>query len=153
MFTQKVSDILSALLIFLFLYTGLSKLVEHARFISQLRESPWKLLADNSSWFTWALPIGEVLICILLIIPKYRKLGFWFSGLLLVAFEIYLTALVTSGKHLPCSCGGIIKYLTWTQHIFFNMAFLIISIWGIYTEKRLNKKDIPLNDFNISLAE
>lgn len=136
LFSQRISDILSALLVLLFLYTGLSKLMDHKIFLIQLMESPWLWLSQNKSWVTWFLPIGEILISIALIIPRFRIIGYWSSALLLITFILYISILMVSGIHLPCSCGGIMASLSWTQHIFVNFIFLLVSIWGIVIENK-----------------
>lgn len=142
MFSPKFSDIISALLVLLFLYTGLSKLMDHTLFHIQLAESPWKLLSGNAKWFSYALPIGEIVLAMALIIPKSRLLGYWTSVILLTAFIIYLSILLTSGVHLPCSCGGIIALLSWKQHLIFNILFAAFAVWGILIEKRNHIRQI-----------
>ncbi|WP_442892031.1 hypothetical protein [Chryseobacterium sp. VD8] len=39
---------------------------------------------------------------------------------------------------MPCSCGGVIKNLTWPQHLIFNLFFVVITSLAI----RVNKKNL-----------
>jgi uncharacterized membrane protein len=145
MLSSKISNILSALLVLLFVYTGVSKLVDHHIFLSQLVRIPWRLLVSNASWFSYALPTLELLISMALIIPRLRQLGYWLSAVLLISFIIFLVIMLSQGLDLPCSCGGIIVYLTWRQHVIFNLVFTLISIWGILIERKHNIETMPEN--------
>lgn len=144
MFSQRTSDILAAILILLFMYTGLSKLIDNDVFKSGLIHSPWQLLVSNASWIAISLPIGEIIIAIILLIPnpKIRIVGYLTSSMLLFSFVIYLVFWLSTGKHLPCSCGGIIKYLNWTQHVYFNLVFIIMSLWGALICNKLIRQNL-----------
>ena len=126
-------DIVSALLILLFLYTGLSKLLHSLTFLGQLKQSPWPLISNNAEFISWSLPWLEIVTVALLVIPfkGIRTAGFYLSAILMIAFTTYVFVLLVSGRHLPCSCGGVIAYLSWKQHLLFNLVFLILSIWAI----------------------
>jgi len=41
--------------------------------------------------------------------------------------------------HLPCSCGGVIRELSWRDHLFFNVCFTVLAAVGISVEKKQNK--------------
>lgn len=135
--SQKIIiEICAALLILLFAYTGLSKLMEYEVFKIQLEASPWPLLARSASVVAWALPVTELLLMVLLLIPKTRLLGFWLSLGIMIFFTLYLSILLLSGVKLPCSCGGVIKYMPWKWHLLFNIAFVATAILGIIQTKR-----------------
>lgn len=142
MFSRKVSDALVAPLILILFYTALMKLIDHGAFASNLADSPWRLIAVSRLWFSWALPITELITTAALVIPKLRLWGFSLSAVLFTAFTSYLSYFLIAKSHLPCSCGGIIGYLNWHQHLFLNSIFLLISIWGITSEIKLHRKYI-----------
>jgi hypothetical protein len=50
-------------------------------------------------------------------------------------------------KHLPCSCGGVIKKLTWPQHLAFNIFFLLIAMTGIILQRKHTRKNIVVQQF------
>jgi hypothetical protein len=55
----------------------------------------------------------------------------------MLAFTVYTVAILLHAfKYIPCSCGGVIRKLTWPQHLFFNLFFVGISILGIMLKKR-----------------
>jgi putative oxidoreductase len=120
-----IIEIVSGLLILLFLYTGLSKLFEHDLFLYNLNKSP--LLSPVSKFTSIALPIGEIILAVLLFFKRTQLKGLWLSLGLMSVFTIYLTYMVTFYDKLPCSCGGVISKMSWTQHIFFNALFVVLS--------------------------
>jgi putative oxidoreductase len=93
------------------------------------------------NWMTpflvWSIPIIEVVISVGLIFEKTRVRAFYASLFLMSAFTIYTIAiLLHSFDYIPCSCGGVIRKLTWPQHLFFNLFFVGISFLGIFLKKR-----------------
>lgn len=129
-----IVETISGLLILLFLYTGLSKLFEHDKFVYNLEKSP--LLSSFSGFISIALPVGEIILAGLLLFKKTQLKGLWISFGLLTLFTIYLTYMVSFHDKLPCSCGGVISNMTWTQHIFFNLFFVLLSWFAIQLTKR-----------------
>lgn len=131
-----IIEVISGLLILLFLYTGLSKLFEHDKFVYNLGKSP--LLSSFSGFISIALPIGEIILTSLLLFKKTQLKGLWLSLGLLTLFTIYLTYMVSFHDKLPCSCGGVISKMSWTQHIFFNLFFVLLSWIAIRLMKMKN---------------
>jgi len=80
----------------------------------------------------WALPFTELAIVALLIFDRTRLAGLYAAFIVMIAFTFY-TAVVLMHvfKYIPCSCGGIIKNLSWQQHLVFNLFFVLISLIGI----------------------
>jgi putative oxidoreductase len=130
-----IIEIISSLLILLFLYASLSKWLAFKTFIGDMNNQPFP------NWMTpflvWFIPIIEVLIVVGLIFEKTRVQSLYASLFLMLAFTIYTVAiLLHSFKYIPCSCGGVIRKLTWPQHLFFNLFFVGISLLGIILKKR-----------------
>lgn len=123
-------DIISALLLLLLLYTGISKLVEYEKFRDVLSTSP--LLSGFAGIISRLLPVLEIFIAILLFVPATRFVGLISSFVLLLFLTGYLIILVFFAPRLPCNCGGVISSLNWTEHIFFNLFFILIAAVGIY---------------------
>ena len=131
----------SCLLILLFVYTCSSKLIDFQKFVIQLGRHPF-----IGRWpFPVALGVitSELVVALLLVFPATRRLGFWGAAGLLLAFTLYLTVMLSSHGHLPCACGGVIRFMTWKEHIVFNLFFLIISLSGIaFTINRGSRKPV-----------
>jgi putative oxidoreductase len=130
-----IIEIISSLLILLFLYASVSKWLAFKLFIGEMNNQPFP------NWITpflvWSIPIIEVLIAVGLIFEKTRVSALYASFFLMLAFTIYTVAILLHAfKYIPCSCGGVIRKLTWPQHLFFNLFFVGISILGIMLKKR-----------------
>lgn len=130
-------DIISALLVLLWIYAAISKLIPYQTSYTQLTISPY--IRQYASVLVWLVPAIEIVLCILLIVPRWRKVGLAGSFILLTAFTIYIIAVLTFREHPPCSCGGIISKMSWTQHIFFNLFFMAITAIGYWL--LINRKD------------
>lgn len=131
-------EIITGLLVFLFMYAGLSKLLDYHAFRFQLEQSP--LLASWAGIITWSLPAGELLLSAMLILPATRQFGSVLSLILLAAFTTYLLYMLRSHKHLPCSCGGLIAFMSWRGHVTFNSVFMLLSLTGILLNRKRNRQ-------------
>lgn len=121
-------ECISALLILLFVYTAASKLLAHNSFVFTLSQSP--LLQRYSIPLSWIIPLTEILISCFLFIPRLRKTGLLFSVILMTAFTIYISFMIAFTPTLPCSCGGVIKSLTWKEHLLLNISFVVMALFG-----------------------
>jgi hypothetical protein len=137
-----IVEVISSLLVLLFLYTSLSKWLDFKTFIGEMNNQPFPNWM--TPWLVWILPVGEVLIVLALLFEKTRLAGLWASLVLMLLFTIY-TALILLKvfKRVPCSCGGVIKNLTWNQHLVFNLFFTGISIAAIVL-KRAEPRGRPI---------
>ena len=79
----------------------------------------------------WAVPAIELVAAVLLLARRMRRIGFYISLALMVLFTVYLALMLGSGEHLPCSCGGVIAWMTWRQHLVFNLFFIGIATIGL----------------------
>jgi uncharacterized membrane protein YphA (DoxX/SURF4 family) len=133
-----IVEIISVLFIILFLYTALSKLMEYSVFKEQIAVSPF--LAPVASLVAPMIPIIEILLVLMLIVPKWRLKGLFASTALMVAFTVYIIAMMLFAENLPCSCGGVLAELSWGQHIIFNSVFIVLGMVGIILEKKIRKE-------------
>ncbi|WP_158994167.1 MauE/DoxX family redox-associated membrane protein [Mucilaginibacter sp. L196] len=135
---ERVVFIICLICMFLFLYTAYSKFIDHQRFFKGL--STVSVIGSFAIYLSWLVPSSEVLVSVLLIIPRTYKLGLYgFAGLVSV-FTIYIISMVLWAKTLPCNCGGVIEKLTWVQHIWFNLAFIAIAVFALYLSNSNNFK-------------
>jgi len=137
-----VPDIISALFILLFVYTAISKLIEHESFKAVLSQSP--LIGNKATILSWVLPILELFTAMLLFIPTMRKWGFAGSLILMLLFTCYITYMILFARDLPCSCGGVVSAMTWPEHLIFNIFFTALSVIGLRFTFR-NKLFIAIN--------
>jgi len=138
---QKVLiEIVSMLLVTLFLYAGIVKLMDYNVFKEQIAISP--LLKPFTTVLTWFVPCLEFFVSLLLIIPRYRLRGLWSSLILMTMFTIYLIVISSINEDIPCRCGGAIEELTLKQHIIFNIMMIILTGIGIFLQSLLSKRNI-----------
>lgn len=117
------------LCLFLFAYTGFDKLFDLERFQNNLKRIP--ILGEYAIILSWLVPLSELLITILLIIPKTQKIGLITFTLMMLIFTVYISSMLLWAEKLPCSCGGVISNLSWIQHIWFNLSFIALSLAGL----------------------
>jgi putative oxidoreductase len=132
---QVLLECISALLIMLFLYASISKFLDFTTFIGEMNNQP--LPNSWTPFLVWFIPCSEILICLALLFERTRLLGFYASLGLMSLFTIYSIIIILNffGR-IPCSCGGVIKRLTWTQHIVLNLFYVALSITGIVLQRR-----------------
>jgi hypothetical protein len=138
------SDLSAWVLIFLWVYAASSKLFIYEGFRFQLLGH--KLLANHAWTIAWLIPTVEILIALLLVIPKTRIGGLYASLSLLLLFTMYIIYMFMFYPYKPCSCGGVISKLTWKQHILFNLFFLLLAVAGIIGHRKtgLRKPSFPI---------
>lgn len=135
-----IIEIISSLLILLFLYASVSKWLAFKSFIGDMNNQPFPNWM--TPWLVWSIPSLEVIIAILLIFDRTRLAGLYASLVLMGAFTVYTAAvLLHAFRYIPCSCGGVIRRLTWPQHLVFNLFFVGISVAGIILLKRSQMKN------------
>lgn len=117
------------LFVLLFVYAALSKLLDFNTFQNQLGQSP--LLSSYAHWIVWTVPISEILIAILLCISRFRILGLYGFYGLMIMFTTYIIIILNFTSYTPCSCGGVLEKLGWIEHLYFNLAFIILSALSI----------------------
>jgi hypothetical protein len=132
-----IVEILSSLLILLFVYAALSKLFDYENFKLQLGKSPF--ITGFEGTVAWAIPAVEILTGLFLLIKRTRLFGLYVSLFLMTMFTAYIYAMLHYSYYIPCSCGGILSKMTWNQHLLFNILFVIFSITGILLETRKNE--------------
>lgn len=125
---------ISCLYILLFVYASASKWLDFENFRVQLAQSP--LLSAYAGWVAPAVIIVELLIVLLLCFKTTRLAGLYFSHFLMVAFTVYIYLILNYSDFIPCSCGGILEDLGWTEHLVFNIAFVVLAILAIILEEK-----------------
>jgi uncharacterized membrane protein YphA (DoxX/SURF4 family) len=126
---QMIIEIIIFLHILLFLYAAGTKLVSYEKFVGQIGKSP--ILTEYAGLLAWAVPTIEILISIILIIPKLRLVGLYAAFALMVIFTLYIIAILSFSKELPCACGGVLSNLHWKGHLIFNIGYVLLGLVGI----------------------
>ncbi len=133
---ESILDIIVILFAILFLYTGVSKIIEYGVFKEQIATSP--LLKLVASWLAWMLPLAELMVVILIFIPRLRLKGLYAALASMLLFTGYILYTLNSNDRLPCSCGGVLEVLSWKEHIILNSAFIVLALIGIFLIRQLS---------------
>lgn len=126
---KVILEVISLLYILLFVYAAVSKLIDFENFQVQLGQSP--LLSAFAGWVSWGVPIVELIIALLLLVPRFRLVGLFAAFSLMVMFTTYIIIILNFSSFVPCSCGGILEKMGWTEHLIFNIVFVILAAVGI----------------------
>jgi len=138
-----IVETITVLFIILFLYSGLSKLLNYEVFKEQIATS--HLLAPFAHLISYGVPCSEFVAILLLIFPRWRLKGLYFSLGIMLLFIIYIIGILIFNKNMPCSCGGVLEQLSWKNHIIFNSLFIALAITGIRIERQAkNQKKTEL---------
>ncbi len=122
-------EIISSLFFLLFLYAAFNKILDFQNFKIQISQSP--LLTSIASPIAWFIPVIEIVIALLVIIPKYQLIGLYSSFALMFMFTAYIITILNYSDHIPCGCGGILGHLQWHEHLVFNIFFVLLGVTGI----------------------
>ncbi|MBW8683078.1 MauE/DoxX family redox-associated membrane protein [Chitinophaga rhizophila] len=115
-------------LFFLFIYASLNKLFAYDFYIYDLKRSP--LLSSYAIPIAVLVPVMELLVAFLIIADSTRRYGLAGAVLLMAGFTIYVAYVLIFTAERPCTCGGLIRHLSWNQHLVFNITFLFLAIVG-----------------------
>lgn len=138
---QVIIECIAALLILLFLYASLSKFLDFKTFTGEMNNQP--LPNSWTPFLVWFIPCTEIAISLALLFEYTRLLGLYASLILMSLFTVYtVIILLHFFSYVPCSCGGVIKRLTWRQHLVFNLFFVALSVLGIILQRRKHFKSI-----------
>lgn len=131
-------QVVSYLLIVLWVYAALSKLIDYDKSRTQMLNQVFSKSIANI--LVWAVPFIELLAGGLLIFLKTRLAGLYASLLLLMSFTVYIgLVMINVFGRIPCSCGGILSKMSWEQHLTFNLAFILLTSTAILLSAHLKE--------------
>lgn len=131
-----IGEILVALIGLVLFYAAISKLLEPWVFWRQLLRQPFP------DWMAHLLvvflPLSELLVCIALAIPSWRRAGLISATALMAIFSGYIGfGLLGLLGEVPCVCGGLLsQWMDWSMHLVFNIIVLGISVTALLVYKR-----------------
>lgn len=135
-----IRDTICLLFVLLFLYASASKLMDFQHFKIELGQSP--LLSAFADQFSVFVPVLEIIICVLLLIPRFKLVGLFAAYGLMVMFTAYIFIILHYTSFVPCSCGGVLEKMSWNAHLAFNVVFIFLGIIAILLSENFDKQDI-----------
>ena len=133
-----IVDIVAYLYVLLFLYAATSKLLEYDKSLLQMSKSP--IITNYAHILVWMVPALEIIISIMLLINRTILLGLYAAFGLMCLFSAYIYAILNFTDSIPCSCGGVLEKLGWTEHLIFNIAFIALALIGILLQAKIEEK-------------
>ena len=124
-----ILNVIVSLLVFLFVYAAMTKMMAMDQFRVQIGQSP--LLTRWSGMLSWVVPGVELLVSVILCYRPTRVAGLFVSFGLMVMFTTYIIVVMNFSPFVPCSCGGVLEDMTWGQHLVFNVVFVVLALVGI----------------------
>lgn len=119
--------------ILLFTYAAVSKILDFENFQVQLGQSP--LISAFAGWLAIAVPAIELIIAVGLMFPKFRFIALLSSYTLMIMFTAYIYIILNYSESIPCSCGGILEDMGWTEHLWFNIGFVVLAVVAMIFEE------------------
>ncbi|WP_397310888.1 MauE/DoxX family redox-associated membrane protein [Parachryseolinea silvisoli] len=127
-------EIVIFLFVLLFLYAAGSKLIQYKEFVGQMGKS--FLVSAYAPILAWLVPVIEIAISILLLIPRFRLYGLYGSFFIMFLFTLYILVILNFAPEVPCSCGGILSNMGWKPHLLFNVVFTILAVISIFIHNK-----------------
>jgi hypothetical protein len=119
------------LLCMLFAYSGFTKLWSYNSFFDQLLQSPL-ISGVFVGIIARYLPMFEILLSVMLLLPKMRELKLSVTLFMMVCFTVYLFVLFMFFEKPPCACGGILGQVSYPTHIMFNFVITLLTAVALY---------------------
>ena len=132
-----ITTFISIFFILLFCYAAISKIMDFEKFQIQMTESP--LLSAFAGFLPYVLIISEFIIAELLCYRITQNAGLLASFILMLFFTGYIALMLFTSEILPCSCGGILEKMTWTEHLYFNIGCAVLAILALVYNKKYSR--------------
>lgn len=137
-----IQSLICYLFIVLFIYAAVSKLMDFETFQTQLGQSP--LLASYAIPISYGIIAIELVTAIFLMFERFRAFALQISLFLMVMFTTYIVIILHFTAFTPCSCGGVLEKMGWTEHLIFNGVFVGLSIIAIMITRESVKRKLFL---------
>lgn len=134
-------EVICFLFVLLFVYAALNKLLGYQKFTIQIGQSP--ILTGFGSWLPAVVIGSELGLAVMLMISRYRRIALYGCFSIMVMFTVYIAAILNLGVFIPCSCGGVLEKLGWTEHLIFNCVFVVLALVGIILERKEGQESVP----------
>lgn len=138
---RKISIVgVAGLLILLFMYITVSKMLDYNSFRHALKVSP--LIGEKFTIVSVVLLISMIWASVLLCTPSTRLWGLYVSAAFLLIVIIYMGYVIYFTARFDYPFSGIKSPrfgffgMTWMQFFVFNIIFFLLSLTGIFVQRR-----------------
>ncbi|MDQ7918260.1 hypothetical protein RBU60_11795 [Mesonia sp. MT50] len=120
----------------LFLYAGLTKLLEGDLFYHTLVNTPLFPNEKTAKIGAIIIPFVEIIVGMLLIISK-RMLGLYLALGLFGTYLIFIILLLFYNDTIPCTCRTVLPVLGWYGHLYFTGGCFVLTLSAIYLKRNI----------------
>jgi uncharacterized membrane protein YphA (DoxX/SURF4 family) len=135
MIIKALVKLIAIALSVLFAIAAVDKLDHYAKFRLQLQKFPVTL--PVLFWQAWVIPVTELIIAVLLLLPVTRLKALFASLFLLGLYTLYLTCMLEVRFQLTCNCGEPFQSLSLKMHIAFSLGCVFVTGVGVVLSGRL----------------
>lgn len=147
---KKVTiNVISVMLIILFVHAGLIKWMDYSTFKTQL--SAYPLLSPFAGVIAWLFPAIEMATAVLLVSARTRTLGLAVSLSIMTILSAYIIFLLNAAADAPCACQALLGFTTWPAQLKFNMIFMLIALLGLLLQL-LAVQEVRISRFRTAKA-
>jgi uncharacterized membrane protein YphA (DoxX/SURF4 family) len=130
---RGISTTITSILILVFGYTGLEKLMRFGDSRKAFLNQP--MPNELEEVLAYAVPGVELLLALLLLFSVTRWWAYLGSILLLTVFITYVGLIwVGAFPRVPCNCAGLIDSMGWAAHFWMNLGLIGLAVWGMRLE-------------------
>lgn len=119
----------------LFVYVATDKLYHYREFTNVLTLVPF--FGKYHSITAPLIIAVQIVISVMLLLPKWKALGLHATLILLVIFTSCLIIMLCYTKVLPCSCAGIAASLSWKAQMWLNILLIALAGLGILSTHQI----------------
>jgi uncharacterized membrane protein YphA (DoxX/SURF4 family) len=131
---KTIGGVCAVLLAILFFVSGAWKLTDPFLWSQALVE--FRVTSALTLPGTLALGIGEMLGAVLILVPRFRRLGAWLIGFLLLVFLVYIGANYGTLVGKDCTCFPLVKRAVGPAFFFEDGAmFLMAVVAGMWARR------------------
>ena len=133
MMNKILSHVSYSILIFIWSYTGIEKIIRFKESRKAFLNQP--MPNELEEILAYAVPGVELLLALLLLFSVTRWWGYLGSILLLSVFTTYVGLIwVGAFPRVPCNCAGLLESLGWAEHFWMNLGLIGLSVLGLKME-------------------
>lgn len=133
-------EIILVLLIAIFLFSGISKII-HIKDLSIVLDK-FPVLGNRPDASAWLLLIIELSIALMLMFPASALMGIRLAIVYLIIASSYIGSVLLFADRSMCTCAAFFKMLSWPQHIMINLVLIVIGAGVLIArdrEKRIER--------------
>jgi len=135
MITKTLVKLIAIALAVLLAYAAVDKLEHYTLFSLQLNRFPISIPVIHEQ--AWIVPVAELIIALLLLLPFSRLKALFASLFLLGMYTLYLTCMLDSRFYLTCKCGEPFQALSLKMHILVTLVCVLFTGVAVVLSGRL----------------